>query len=71
MNRKLIFHLCILAALVCLCGIIWMNMGGGSPVEEMSLEDKELAIQEGRRGPKGERAQGSPGTLFDTPVASF
>ncbi|NNC89479.1 MAG: tetratricopeptide repeat protein [Akkermansiaceae bacterium] len=31
MNRKLIVHLCIIAALICLAGILWV--GGGEPVE--------------------------------------
>ena len=38
MNRKLIFHLCLLVALVCLVGLLWTGGGGEDPLTQAELE---------------------------------
>ncbi len=46
MNRKLIFHLCILAALVCLAAIVWIGLG--DPVSDPTAEEWARAEAEDR-----------------------
>lgn len=52
MNRKLLFHLCMLVALGCLAMIIWTNLGGEETpvrsINELTDEELDLAIDEGR-----------------------
>ena len=43
MNRKLVFHLCILTALICLTAILWTNSGP----KQISKERLEEMIQSG------------------------
>lgn len=46
MNRKLVFHLCIVAALACVAALIWTGMG--DPVTEPTPEDWARAEAEDR-----------------------
>ena len=46
MNRKLVLHLCILVAMLCVAGLIWNSLG--EPAREPTQEEIDLAIQEDR-----------------------
>lgn len=46
MNRKLIIHICVFTALLCIAGIIWFGLG--ETAREPTPEEVELAHEEGR-----------------------
>jgi len=45
MNRKLIFHLCMLVTLACLAGLVWTSTGPGGP--KLTPEEIEAALAAG------------------------
>lgn len=46
MNRKLIIHICVFTALLCVAGIIWFGLGEAA--REPTQQEIEIAIDEGR-----------------------